>query len=76
MCFRNDRDRYMVEIPTTPGNVLLRQLPVLNLLKIRGVAATAKTLTLDKPTFLAGYFDPARSRLPNPTVPDNAVASA
>ncbi|CAD7944987.1 unnamed protein product [Amoebophrya sp. A25] len=60
--FRNPRDRYVVEIPATPGNQLLTHLSVLPLLKKEALTVTENTLQLDKAQFLGGYIETSRGR--------------
>lgn len=55
--FRAPKDRYIVEIPATPGNELLNSLSVLKLLKKEELPVTVDTLRLDKPQFVQGHFD-------------------
>ena len=55
--FRWPKDRYIVEIPATPGNEILKSLSVLNLLKKEEIEVNEFTLRLDKPQFVQGFFE-------------------
>ncbi|CAD7957434.1 unnamed protein product [Amoebophrya sp. A120] len=50
--FRSPRDRYVVEIPATPGNQLMNHLSVLPLLKKEHLTVDLAALQLDQPRFL------------------------
>ena len=67
--FRNPRDRYIVEIPATPGNALLKQLSVLSLLKKEHLTVKAEELKLDRPQFLMTWYDPENSYQKGPEQP-------
>jgi hypothetical protein len=56
--FRAPKDRFIVEIPATPGNELLKSLSVLSLLKKEDLPVTRENMRLDRPQFVMGVFEP------------------